>query len=300
LADLTIRVGGEGGEGIISTGDFIASVAAKAGNNVLTFKTFPAEIKGGYAMYQTRISDEKILSQGDSFNIFVAFNGESYEVNKKLLTEGTVFVYDGPGGDFEPEELPGVISYPVPMSKIAKEDLGVYRSKNMVAMGALSGLFDLDYDIIKQFITDKFFSKGQEVVDINIKALEAGRDYCKNNLQKKDDFIVPKSDPKDMIIISGHDAVGLGAMAAGVEFFSCYPITPATEVAYFLAEHIYKTGGTLVQAEDEIAPGANAQEAFFLLLFHPNRTPVGQVHDAGNDVLQIGLFVNQSAHHPGR
>ncbi len=263
MADLTIRVGGEGGEGIISTGDFIAQVAAKAGNNILTFKTFPAEIKGGYAMYQTRISDEPILSQGDAFNIFVAFNGEAYEVNKGLIREGTVFVWDGPGGDFEPEDLPGVISYPVPMSKIAKEDIGVYRSKNMVCMGALSGLFDLDFDIIKEAIVAKFGKKGQDIVDVNIRALEAGRDYVKKNIEKKDSFRVPKGEPKDAIIISGNDAVGLGAIAAGVEFFSCYPITPATEVAYFLAEHIYKTGGTLVQAEDEIASLANVLGASY-------------------------------------
>ena len=257
MADLTIRVGGEGGEGIISTGDFIAAIAAKAGNNILTFKTFPAEIKGGYAMYQTRISDEKVMCEGDGFNIFVAFNGEAYEMNKRFFKEGDVFVYDGPGGDFEPEDHPGVIAYGVPMSKIAKEDLGVYRSKNMVCLGALSGLFDLDFDIIKQFIQDKFGKKGQEVVDVNIKALEAGRDYCSNNLTKTDNYSIPKSEKKDMIIISGNDAAGLGGIAAGVEFFSCYPITPATEVAYFTADHIYKTGGTLVQAEDEIASIAN-------------------------------------------
>ena len=257
MADLTIRVGGEGGEGIISTGDFIAAIAAKAGNNILTFKTFPAEIKGGYAMYQTRISDEPILCEGDGFDIFVAFNGEAYEMNKKFLTEGKIFVYDGPDGDFEPEDHTGVISYAVPMSKIAKEDIGVYRSKNMVCMGALSGLFDLDFDLIKTFIINKFQEKGQDVVEVNIKALEAGRDYCRNNLQKKDSYSIAKSEPKDMIIISGNDAAGLGGIAAGVEFFSCYPITPATEVAYFTADHIYKTGGTLVQAEDEIASIAN-------------------------------------------
>ncbi len=261
--DLTIRIGGEGGEGIISTGDFIAAIAAKAGNNILTFKTFPAEIKGGYAMYQVRISDEKVMCEGDGFNIIVAFNGDAYEANKKFLKEGDVFVYDGPGGNFEPEEHPGVTMYGVPMSKIAKQDLGVYRSKNMVCLGALSGLFDLDFDLLKQFIQDKFGKKGQEIVDINIKALEAGRDHCKNNLTKTDNYRIPKSEKKDMIIISGNDAAGLGGIAAGVEFFSCYPITPATEVAYFTADHIYKTGGTFVQAEDEIACLANVLGASF-------------------------------------
>ena len=72
--DLIIRVGGEGGEGIISTGDFIAKAAARDGLHVLTFKTFPAEIKGGYAMYQTRMSPDELLSEGDGFQVLVVFN----------------------------------------------------------------------------------------------------------------------------------------------------------------------------------------------------------------------------------
>ena len=125
--DIVIRIGGEGGEGVISTGDMLAQAAARAGLEVLTFRTFPAEIKGGYAMYQLRVSTEKILSQGDTFHVCVAFNGEAYEMNKDLLAPGTVLVYDSPGGDFQPEPIEGVVQYPVPMAKISKVDIGNLR-----------------------------------------------------------------------------------------------------------------------------------------------------------------------------
>ncbi len=101
--DLIIRIAGEGGEGIVSTGDFISAACARAGLEIYTFKTFPAEIKGGYCLYQLRTSAERVYNQGDTFDVFVAYNGEAYELNKHLLTPGTAFVYDGPGGDFEPE-----------------------------------------------------------------------------------------------------------------------------------------------------------------------------------------------------
>ncbi|MBF0271543.1 MAG: 2-oxoacid:acceptor oxidoreductase subunit alpha [Magnetococcales bacterium] len=251
--DLIIRVAGEGGEGIISTGDFVAAACARAGLEVYTFKTFPAEIKGGYAMYQVRVSSERVYNQGDTFDVFCAFNGEAYELNKHLLTPGTAFVYDYPGGDFQPDAIPeGVIAYPIPMSQASKE-LGSYRSKNMVAMGALSVLFNISEETLKQVLTNKFKKKGDEILGFNLKAFEKGKELGAA-LQKQDEWrVADPVEPKDVIIISGNDAVGMGALLGGLEFFAAYPITPATEIAKFVAIHIPKLTGTLVQAEDEIA-----------------------------------------------
>ncbi len=250
-SDLIIRVAGEGGEGVISAGDFIAAACARAGLEVYTFKTFPAEIRGGYAMYQTRVSDNKIYNQGDTFDVFCAFNGESYELNKHLLKPGTAFVYDAEG-DFEPEEHEGVFTYPITMSKTAKE-VGSKQTKNLVALGALSKLFNIDETVLWDVISDKFAKKGEEVQEKNRAAFEKGIEQA-SALQKTDPFnVADAKEPKDVIVISGNDGVGLGAILGKLDFFSAYPITPATEVAKYVATHIPKTGGTLIQAEDEIA-----------------------------------------------
>lgn len=262
--DLIIRIAGEGGEGVISSGDFLMQAAARLGLEVVTFKTFPSEIKGGYALSQVRVSEEPILSQGDSFNILVAFNGEAYAVNKKSLIPGTVMVYDFPGGDFEPEEHPGVCMYPVPMSKIAKDVLVSYISKNMVALGAMAELFGIGMDSLKSSIHDKFIRKGTEVVETNYKAIEAGADYVRKNLKKSDPFMFPASRPqKDVIILEGNQAVALGALTAGCRFFSCYPITPATSIANYLSELMLQANGYVYQAEDEIASIGNCLGASF-------------------------------------
>jgi 2-oxoglutarate ferredoxin oxidoreductase subunit alpha len=251
--DLIVRVAGEGGEGIISSGDFIAAACARAGLEVYTFKTFPAEIKGGYAMYQVRVSVEKLFNQGDTFDVFCAFNGEAYELNRHLLRPGTAFVYDGPGGDFEPELPEGVFAYPIPMTRTAKE-LGAPRAKNMVALGALSQLFDIPAATLREVLARKFERKGEEVVKVNLDAFARGRELAAA-LAKGDPWRVapPKGGNDDLIIISGNDAVGLGALLGGLDFFSAYPITPATEVAKYVSKHLPKRGGTLIQAEDEIA-----------------------------------------------
>ncbi len=250
--DLIIRVAGEGGEGVVSTGDFIAAACARVGLEVYTFKTFPAEIKGGYCLYQVRMSDQRVYNQGDTFDVFCAFNGEAFELNKHLLTPGKVLVYDYPGGDFEPEIPEGVIAYPIPMSQTAKE-LKQYRAKNMVALGALSTLFNIEEETLIRVLTDKFTKKGEKVLNINLQAFEKGKEFAQAH-QKQDEYRV--ADPlgaKDVIIISGNDAVGMGAIMGGLDFFSAYPITPATEIARYVAREIPKVGGTLIQAEDEIA-----------------------------------------------
>ncbi|MBI4667440.1 MAG: 2-oxoacid:acceptor oxidoreductase subunit alpha [Nitrospinae bacterium] len=257
--DLIIRFGGEGGEGIISSGDMVAQAAVRSGLEVLTFKTFPAEIKGGYAMYQTRFAHDKILSEGSGFDVMVAFNQEALELNKKFLKEGNALIYDYPGGDItEEQNIPGVHCYPVPMSKISKEDIGNYRSKNMVCMGAVAELFSISMEQIRGTIQSKFGKKGADIVEMNFKALDAGRDHVRSNIKKTDSYKMDSGKTaENTIIISGNDAVGLGALMAGVQYFSAYPITPATEVAYFLARHLPKANGNLVQAEDEIASIAN-------------------------------------------
>ncbi len=266
MSDLIIRIGGEGGEGIISAGDMVAQAAARSGLNVLTFKTFPAEIRGGYAMYQIRFSKDEIKSEGTGFNVFCAFNQEALDKNKSQLIPGTVLVYDYPGGDIEEEvKIEGVTCYAIPMSKIAKKDLDMYRAKNMVALGLLSYVFDIALESLKDTIREKFGKKGQAVVDTNMKAIEAGINYFKEHYKKTDPFTMGHTDKvdKDIILISGNEAVGLGALIAGCNFLSCYPITPATEVAIYLAGELPKVDGTLVQAEDEIASLANVLGASY-------------------------------------
>ena len=249
--DLIIRIGGEGGEGVISVGDFITQACAHAGLDVYTFKTFPAEIKGGYAMYQVRASTERLYNQGDTFDVLCAFNGEAYNMNRASLRPGTAIVYDSPG-DFTPDIPEGVHAYPIPMTQTAK-DMHNPRAKNMVAMGALSVLFNIPVESLRKVLTAKFSRKGEDVVKGNLEALERGRELAAA-LKKTDPWTIgaPKT-PQDVIVMSGNNAIGLGALIAGLDFFSAYPITPATEVAIYVAKHLPKRGGTLIQAEDEIA-----------------------------------------------
>ncbi len=250
--NLIIRIAGDGGEGIISTGDFIAAACARSGLEVYTFKTFPAEVRGGYAMYQVRTGNAALHNPGNTFDIFCALNSEAFEINRDRLTPGTAVVYDD---TFSPEIPEGVHAYPIPMTVTSKQ-LGLKKAKNMVALGALSHLFDIPAKALKKVLADTFASKGEDVVQANLAAFEKGAEQAED-LRKTDTWKLPKASKskkaKDVIMLSGNQAIGLGALIAGLDFYSAYPITPASEIAKYLAVNLPKMGGTLIQAEDEIA-----------------------------------------------
>ena len=260
---LIIRIAGDGGEGIISTGDFIAAACARSGLEVYTFKTFPAEVRGGYAMYQVRTGKRKLHNAGNSFDIFCALNSEAFEINRSLLTPGTVLLHDD---TFSPDTPEGVHAYPVPMT-VASKQLGLKKAKNMVALGALSHLFDIPAKALKTVLAETFAAKGEDVVQANLAAFAKGAEHA-GDLKKTDKWRLPKGSPagkkpKDVIMLSGNEAIGLGALIAGLDFYSAYPITPASEIAKYLAVNLPKMGGTLIQAEDEIASVSQAIGASF-------------------------------------
>ena len=135
-----LRIAGEGGEGVISAGELLTQVAGRRGMNIQTYKTFPAEIRGGMAVYQLRVGPDRVLSQGDYLDVLVAFNREGYDRNIEELESYGALIHD-----FEPEvgspiDRPGGVNYHVPMTKLAGE-AGSKRAKNMVALGAICELF---------------------------------------------------------------------------------------------------------------------------------------------------------------
>src|SRR3990172_9912952 len=198
--DLIIRIGGEGGEGVIAVGDFVPKACAHAGLDVYTFKTFPAEIKGGYAMYQVRASTERLYNQVYIFDVLCAFNGDAYNNNRAFLKPGTAIVYDSPS-DFTPDIPPGVHAYPIPMTQTAK-DMHNLRAKNMVALGAMSVLFNIPVESLREVIATKFARRGEDVVQGNLTAFERGRELAAA-LDKTDPWTLSTPKGKQNVIEIG-------------------------------------------------------------------------------------------------
>lgn len=252
METLQIRMAGESGEGVLSTGELVTQAAARAGYRVLTYKTNPSEIKGGQAMFQVRLSPVPLWDSKDQIDILVAFNEEAWQKNHQDLRPGGLVIYDS--GSFEPPTVPDRTQYAVPMTHIAKNEVKFGMAKNIVAVGVVASLFNLDQEVLKKLLHQKFGRKGEDVVGKNLEALEAGYRYVKENLPAEVHFQIEAGErcPTRMLA-NGNQALSLGFLAAGCNFFAGYPITPASDVMEFMASELPKVGGVLVQAEDEIA-----------------------------------------------
>ncbi len=252
--DLVIRIAGEAGEGVLSTGQLITLVAARAGYGVLTDSVPPAEIKGGHSLFQIRIAPQRIHSRGDVVDILLAFNREGYDRNIRDLRDGGLLLYDS--GDFTPPENPGTYKqHALPLTDIAKKELQFELGKNVVAVGAVSALFGLDPEYIRRLLHQRFARKGEAILEKNYQALAAGIGYVERNIPERGTLQVKPGILGDAsrIVVSGNQAIAMGALAAGCRVYAGYPITPATDIMEFLASELPKVGGSVVQAEDEMS-----------------------------------------------
>ncbi|MGI9147036.1 MAG: 2-oxoacid:acceptor oxidoreductase subunit alpha [Chloroflexota bacterium] len=250
--DLVIRIAGEAGEGVSITGQMVTQATARAGYYVLTDSVPPAEIKGGYSFYQIRLGEKRLRARGDSVDVLLAFNQEAFDNSVEQLRVGGILIYDS--AELNPPASDRYRSYAVPLTNIAKNEVELALSKNMVAVGAVAGLFGLDRAHIHRLLREsKLAKKGADILSKNLKAVDLGYAYVLEHVAERGSLEVRPSKLEGRIVLSGNHAAALGALVAGCRRYAGYPITPATDIMEFLADEMPKVGGAVVQAEDEIA-----------------------------------------------
>ncbi len=260
MKDILVRIAGEGGEGVISCGELLTTALARSAYEVFTFRTYPAEIKGGPAMFQVRSSDEPVLSQGKNADILVTFNEEAFQLQGHTIRPDGLLVYDPAhyqaNGSFE--------SYAVPLEEITLNVVKSKLGKNVVALGVVSRILGMSMELLEQLVRDRFGKKGDIVVGRNHEALRAGYNYVDQHPFKKDlpKFAATPSSYK-RIVMSGNEALSTGAIAAGCRYYGGYPITPASDILEFMEKDLPKFGGAVVQTEDEIAAIASVVGASY-------------------------------------
>jgi 2-oxoglutarate ferredoxin oxidoreductase subunit alpha len=256
VTDITFRVAGESGEGIITTGEILTLAASKQGLYICNFRTYPAEVTGGQSLYQVRLGIENTLSPWDSMDVFIAFDETAFNAHINSLHENGLVVYD-PDTHAPASPPPSRSLYGLPMTNISKEKLGAARTKNMVALGAAASILSIPLETVSDLVQKRF--RG---VEKNIEALKLGFEHSEKNSPMK--YELPKQQAlSNKIFQSGNIAIALGAIEAGCRFFSGYPITPSTTIMEFLSREFPKFGGTLFQTEDELAALSAAIGASF-------------------------------------
>jgi len=246
--DYTIKIGGEAGQGIQTIGDTLARVFSRAGFHVFTHQDYESRIRGGHNFFQIRFSDSPVMLSRDRIDIIVALDKESISLHEKELSKDGLIVYDSSSLK-KKYETPNFLD--IPFVNLAIEHGGNKIMANTVATGAVLGMLKIRLDILFEIIKNTFKKKGEDIVKGNINAAMAGHNYAIKECIQCSFSATPISNPK--MLISGVDAIGLGAISSGCKFYSAYPMTPSTGIMNYLAGKGKDYGIVVEQAEDEIA-----------------------------------------------
>lgn len=257
ISEAVIRFAGNSQDGIQSLGGFLARLAGRSEQEVMTFMTIPATISGGPSIFQVRIGSGEVLTSGDEADVLLAFYQHSYDAHLASLKKGGVVIYDADLVNPKPEMESVYHHVGIPITSLTVEAIGGTakdKGKNMYALGLVAKMFDLNIPKLETLITERFGSKNKEsILKNSLLAFHAGYSYSLGNLLETFKFLEGHKKGIRQVVMNGNEAIAYGLIAAGVRFGSAYPITPWSDVMEILRKELPKYGGTFVQCEDEIA-----------------------------------------------
>lgn len=253
LQSVSVALVGSGGAGVMTAGQMLLEAAAKAGYYGLMTRSSGPQIRGGEAAAYVRIGSQPISGPSDSFDVLVAVDWQNVNrfVAELPLTKNSVVLTDPEQGDM-PEAIAksGAAIVDFPMKKMAEEIKG--GRANMLALGVVGQLFNLPLESIEAVVGDSLKHKGADAIKASSDGIRAGAAFAKA-MTVSYPLEAAKPGFAARWNISGNEAAGYGVVQGGARFCAAYPITPGTEVLEWLAPNLAKIGGTLVQAEDELA-----------------------------------------------
>lgn len=269
-----LEIVSDSGEGAQTCGQMFADICARNGYGVWTVEIIPAEIeppsrsRAGASGNRIRFGSKPVANAGDGAALVVALNEQVLysRIDAGALAPGALVMVNSSWAEHADEEIRlryaealdefrghGYRVVEIPIEQQCRQFTDDPRKgMNMWVLGLLCSVYCLEKSPLHANIANRFAKKGEAVVRKNLDLFEAGYRWASENLEYRFQVSAHK-DPRKMVVMNGNQALALGAMAAGIEVCSMYPITPATSASHFLASVFEKVGGFVHQAEDEIA-----------------------------------------------
>jgi 2-oxoglutarate ferredoxin oxidoreductase subunit alpha len=256
ISEAIIRIAGNSQDGIQAIGGFLARLAGRSEQEVMTFMTIPSTISGGPSIFQVRIGSGEVLSSGDDADVLLAFYQHSYEDHINSLKSGGIVLYDS--DHVEPKEAwqKQYHHLGIPISSLTVEAIGGTakdKGKNIFALGLVAKMFDLNVPKLEKLIGERFGGKDVSILNNALAAFHAGYSHSVGNVLETFKFVESQRKTGQQVVMTGNDALAFGLIAAGVRFGAGYPITPWSDIMEILRRELPKYGGSFVQCEDEIA-----------------------------------------------
>lgn len=264
--DFVIKFANVNGSGSASANGLFAKALFRMGIPVGLRNIFPSNIEGLPTWFEVRVSEQEYLGRREGVDIMVAMNAETYREDIESLRPGGFLVYDNSKPLARELERPDIIDVGIPIASLLLAEFNDLKQrqlfKNIVYVGVLSALLDIDFTILTAMVSDQY--KGKDaLIRPNIHALEFGRQYAQDYLDAPLPIRVRATDAVgDRIMIDGNTAAALGCIYGGATVAAWYPITPSSSMAEAFERYVDQlrldpeTGnkkGVVIQAEDELS-----------------------------------------------
>lgn len=241
MKKVSLVIGGKAGEGVRAAGDVLGRVFNKAGYFVFIRDDYPSLIKGGHNFSQIHVCSKKILSQKKEIDILAAFDERTIEEHRDNLKNNSYIIVNSDKLELEENNL---ISLPI--SSWRKDIDGPKIIENTAFVASIASMCGLDFKWIKKVLKEEYGDQA----DININIAEKAYEICEKESSKVYSF--KDRDRKNIPLLTGNKSILLGAVSAGLDFYTAYPMTPSTSILHFATQYKDKFGIAVMQPENEI------------------------------------------------
>jgi len=266
INEVVIRIAGNSQDGIQAIGGFLARLAGRSEQEVMTFMTIPSTISGGPSIFQVRIGSGEVLTSGDDADVLLCFYQHSYEGHINSLKKNGIVLYDSDHVVPKEEWQSDYHHVGIPISSLTVEAIGGTakdKGKNIYSLGLIAKMFDLNVPKLEKLLGERFTGKDPSILNNALAAFHAGYSNSLGNVVETFQITDSQKHGVPQVVMNGNEAIGYGLIAAGVRFGAGYPITPWTDIMELLRRELPKYGGSFIQCEDEIASVSMALGASF-------------------------------------
>lgn len=242
--DVSIRIGGEAGQGIQTVGMLLAAACQRAGLFLMAVNDFESRIRGGHNFFQIRIRDCPVRAPRSRINLLLGLDEKTRDLHQQDVLEGGLTVIDAAAAHAEV----GVLA--VPLSALARKAGGAITA-NTVAAGVCLSLLGAPLALFEEVIIRQFGDKAPQVVEENLQAARVGYEAVAG-IRFAYAFEWSRRESQGLLL-SGDQAFALGALAGDCRFVAFYPMSPATSINLQLASSMDRFPLVVEQVEDEIA-----------------------------------------------
>ena len=252
--DISIVLCGAAGQGIQTVETLLTKTLKKSGFNVFATREYMSRVRGGVNSTTIRVSSKAVRAFVDRIDILIPLSEQALPHLKERISPNTLIIGERRFIDVIPELISEKVE--IPFEELSKS-IGGKIYANIIALGVIICLLKVDNEILHSLLAENFRSKGQEIIENNIKAANIGYEKAekllKLNTFTKEFEIEKAPEVMDDYIIDGRQAIGLGAIAGGCNFACFYPMAPSTGIGTFLAQHALEFDMIVDQSEDELS-----------------------------------------------